>query len=241
MSYNFDLYKHRNKIIIDNSNNKLLCYANCISTRNHDHQLNINGNNEIDEQLKTKINNYDNKILLNVELNLKNFVKHNVDNNDNNIFINLFTLTQKKIMNFFFIYFNNNNNNNTKLLLRKKYYQNNNNNKFNYLLNNNIDLKNIYNNLLSLKGKLDFNTILINKLQNFDLSTNVYYSNTQLIEDDGQDDGLDISNNKLSNQSLILFNFDNRYNNSNYFKLSILDEYSNYIQKIDIKISDELP
>jgi len=232
INYTFNLYKHRNKIIIDNSNSKLLCYANCISTRNHYHQLNNNGNNEIDEQLKTKINNYDNKILLNVELNLKNFVNNadnadNVDDNDNNIFINLFTLTQKKIYKFFFIYFNNNN---TKLLLRKKYYQNNNNNnKFNYLLNNNIDLKNIYNDLLSLKGELNFNTILINKLQNFDLSSNVYYSNTLSRVDNGKD----ISNNKLSNQSLILFNFNNRYKNSNYFELSILDEYdSNYIKNI---------
>ena len=91
MSYN-NLYKYRNKIIIDNSNNKLLCYVNCIATRNHDHQLN-NSNNNIDEQLKNKINDYDNKILLNVKLNLNKFVD-SVSGSDK--FINLFTLTQKK-------------------------------------------------------------------------------------------------------------------------------------------------
>lgn len=228
MSYN-NLYKYRNKIIIDNSNNKLLCYVNCIATRNHDHQLN-NSNNNIDEQLKTKINDYDNKILLNVKLNLNKFVD---SVSDSDKFINLFTLTQKKIMNFFFIYFDNNNNNNTKLLLRKKYNQNNTNNKFNYLLNNNENLKYIYDDLLDSKGNDLFNTTLISKLESFEISdSSVYYKDPIL------DDGTDISNNKLSNQSLILFNFNNRFNNSNYFELSILKEYSDYIKKIGQDINN---
>tara|TARA_B100000787_G_scaffold159359_1_gene137423 strand:+ start:17858 stop:19966 length:2109 start_codon:yes stop_codon:yes gene_type:complete len=205
-----NLYKYRNKIIISKESDKLCCYINGFATRDHDSQRDSNNNHFIDSHLKQTINNYNTKILLNIKL-------ENPDNNRPNF--DIFTLTQKKIMNFFSIYFINNDTSKIRLLLKNKYNIINNDNSFNYLLNYNQNNENIYNNVND--------TDILNNINTFfdTFDTGIYYY--QDVVDNTDSDIIKLRK-ILTSTNLISFNFDNRFNSSNYFKLPILKTHTDY-------------
>lgn len=204
-----NLYKYRNKIIISKESDKLCCYINGFATRDHDSQRDSNNNHFIDSHLKQTINNYNTKILLNIKL-------ENPDNNRPNF--DIFTLTQKKIMNFFSIYFINNDTSKIRLLLKNKYNIINNDNSYNYLLNYNQNNENIYNNVNDQQISVNVDEFFLN-------SNSRYYED---IGDTADDDNINELRKILTSTNLISFNFDNRFNSSNYFKLPILKTHKEY-------------
>lgn len=203
------LYKYRNKIIISKNPDKLCCYINGFATRDHDSQRDSNNNHFIDNHLKQNINNYNTKILLNIKLHYGHT-------------FNIFTLTQKKIMNFFSIYFINNDTSKIRLLLKNKYNIINNDNSYNYLLNNNHIYENIYDNVNNDDIKSNTYEFFINSISR-------YY---QDIGDIADDDNINELRKILTSTNLISFNFDNRFNSSNYFKLPILKTHKDYYNNI---------
>tara|TARA_Y100000389_G_scaffold201112_1_gene243054 strand:+ start:18267 stop:20330 length:2064 start_codon:yes stop_codon:yes gene_type:complete len=211
------LYKYRNKIIISKNSNKLCCYINGFATRDHLSQRDSNNNHFIDNHLKQNINNYNTKILLNIKL-------ANPDTNSPNF--DIFTLTQKKIINFFSIYFINNDTSKIRLLLKNK-YNNIDNNSYNYLLNYNQNNENIYNNVN--------NTNIKNNINTFFVINSVYYDDI----DDSTDENINELRKILTSRNLISFNFDNRFNSSNYFKLPILKTHKDYYTNISSIIYTE--
>jgi len=205
-----NLYKYRNKIIISKESNKLCCYINGFATRDHlRHRYESNNNHLIDEHLKQNINNYNTKILLNIKLEIPDKNRQKFD---------IFTLTQKKIMNFFSIYFINNDTSKIRLLLKNKYNIINNDNSYNYLLNYNQNNENIYNNVNDQQINVNVDEFFLN-------SNSRYYED---IGDTADDDNINELRKILTSTNLISFNFDNRFNSSNYFKLPILKTHKEY-------------
>ena len=205
-----NLFKYRNKIIISKHPNKdkLCFYINGFATRDHLSQRHSNNNHFIDEHLKNNINNYNTKILLNIKL-------ANPDTNSPNF--NIFTLTQKKIMNFFSIYFINNDISKIRLLLKNKYNIINNDNYYNYLLNYNHNYENIYDNVN--------NTNIRNNTNEFFNSSSTYYGNP---DNSSATENIIQLREILTSRNLISFNFDNRFDSSNYFKIPILKTHTDY-------------
>jgi len=204
------LYKYRNKIIISKNSGKLCCYINGFATRDHLNQRHSNNNHFIDEHLKNNINNYNTKILLNIKLHYEHI-------------FNIFTLTQKKIMNFFSIYFINNDISKIRLLLKNKYNIINNDNAYNYLLNYNHIYENIYNNVNNDNIKSNTYEFFMNK-------NSTYYGNPNNIN---TPDNIIKLREILTSRNLISFNFDNRFDSSNYFKLPILKTHKDYYNNAD--------
>jgi len=217
------LYKYRNKIIISKNSNKLCCYINGFATRDHLSQRDSNKNHFIDEHLKNNINNYNTKILLNIKLTNPDTSRPDFD---------IFTLTQKKIMNFFSIYFINNDTSKIRLLLKNKYNIINNDNSYNYLLNNNHIYENIYDNLNNdddIKNSTD---------EFFTNPGSAYYQDIDNIPD-STDENINELRKILTSRNLISFNFNNRFNSSNYFKLPILKTHKDYYNNISSIIYTE--
>ena len=216
------LYKYRNKIIISKNSNKLCCYINGFATRDHLSQRDSNNNHFIDNHLKQNINNYNTKILLNIKLANPDTSRPDFD---------IFTLTQKKIMNFFSIYFINNDTSKIRLLLKNK-YNNIDNNSYNYLLNNNHIYENIYDNLNNdddIKNSTD---------EFFTNPGSAYYQDIDNIPD-STDENINELRKILTSRNLISFNFNNRFNSSNYFKLPILKTHKDYYNNISSIIYTE--
>ena len=218
MTAGANLYKYRNKIIISKHPDKLCFYINGFATRDHLSQRHSNNNHFIDEHLKNNINNYNTKILLNIKL-------ANPDTNWPNF--NIFTLTQKKIMNFFSIYFINNDTLKIRLLLKNKYNIINNDNYYNYLLNYNHNYENIYDNVND--------TDIRNNTNEFFNSSSTYYGNP---DTSSATENIRKLREILTSTNLISFNFDNRIDSSNYFKLPILKTHTDYYNDIATAATD---
>jgi len=214
MSGGTHLYKYRNKIIISKHPNKdkLCCYINGFATRDHLSQRDSNNNHFIDQHLKNNINNYNTKILLNIKLANPDTTRPDFD---------IFTLTQKKIMNFFSIYFINNDTSKIRLLLKNKYNIINNDNSYNYLLNYNQNNENIYDNV--------DNDDIGNSLNTFFEKSSAYYGNP---DDSSATENIIKLRDILTSTNLISFNFNNRFDSSNYFKLPILKTHTDYYNDI---------
>tara|TARA_Y100000768_G_C23960509_1_gene675111 strand:- start:142 stop:1959 length:1818 start_codon:yes stop_codon:yes gene_type:complete len=125
-------------------------------------------------------------------------------------------------MNFFSIYFINNDTSKIRLLLKNKYNIINNDNSYNYLLNNNHIYENIYDNVNNDDIKSNTYEFFINK-------NSTYYGNPNNID---APDNIKELRKILTSRNLISFNFDNRFDSSNYFKLPILETHTNYYNSI---------
>ena len=209
------MFKYRNKIIISKHPNKdkLCFYINGFATRDHLSQRDSNNNHFIDEHLKNNINNYNTKILLNIKLANPDTTRPDFD---------IFTLTQKKIMNFFSIYFINNDTSKIRLLLKNKYNIINNDNAYNYLLNNNDIYENIYRNVN--------NDDIRNNLNTFFEKSSAYYGNP---DNSSATKNIIKLREILTSTNLISFNFNNRFDSSNYFKLPILKTHKEYYNNVN--------